>query len=137
MERIDKEKSDIAGALGLPVLDILLWYKECYGVDGEDLYTTLQNNHYYTGFSAPKDVLSYHHVLDEVPNSLVPIAYFGDALGVDTPMTNAIVDLASAALDYDFWAEGRSLDRLGIEGMTGDEMLAFANQGPHFWEKKI
>jgi opine dehydrogenase len=97
------------------------------------MYMTLQNNHYYEGFSAPQHVLGYHHVLDEVPNSLVPIASFGSALGVPTPMTEAIVDLASAALGYDFWAEGRSLYKLGLESMSAEEMLAFVNEGPHFW----
>ncbi len=135
MEKIDREKSDIARALGVPVLDIRGWYKECYGVEGEDMYSTLQNNHYYEGFSAPKHVLGYHHVLDEVPNSLVPLACFGDALGLDMAMTEAMIGLASAMLDCDFWTEGRTLDKLGVEEMTGEEMLAFVNQGPCFFER--
>ncbi|MCG6881639.1 MAG: NAD/NADP octopine/nopaline dehydrogenase family protein [Deltaproteobacteria bacterium] len=135
MEKIDREKSDIARALDVPVLDIRGWYKECYDIEGEDMYSTLQNNHYYEGFSAPKHILSYHHVLDEIPNSLVPLVCFGDALGVDTVMTEAMINLAGAMLDYDFWTEGRTLDKLGIEDMTREEMLNFVNQGPCFWER--
>lgn len=135
MEKIDKEISDIVRTLGLPVLDVLQWYKECYGIEGKDLYSVLQNNHYYFGVSAPEHVLADHHVLDEVPNSLVPIASFGSALGVPTPMTRVIVDLASAALGYDFWMEGRTLEKLGLKDMTPEEMLTFINRGTHFWEK--
>ncbi|MBI5445407.1 MAG: NAD/NADP octopine/nopaline dehydrogenase family protein, partial [Deltaproteobacteria bacterium] len=61
MTKIDREKSAIAEALGVPVLDILAWYRECYGVEGGTLYETLQQNEYYIGFSAPKHVLGYHH----------------------------------------------------------------------------
>jgi opine dehydrogenase len=134
MEKIDREKSEVARCFGVPVLDIRKWYKECYGVEGRTIYEVLQNNNYYTGFSAPKHVLEYHHVLDEVPNSLVPIALLGAEVGQTTPMTRAIVDLACAALGYDFWEEGRSLGMMGLKDMTAEEMLAFVNEGPHFWE---
>jgi opine dehydrogenase len=133
MQKIDNEKCAVARTFGLPVLDALKWYKDCYGIEHSSLYAALQNNRYYIGFSAPKHVLGYHHVLDEVPNSLVPLSLFGCATGVPTPMINAIVDLASSALDCDFWSEGRSLDKLGLGNKPPQEMLDFVNQGPNFW----
>lgn len=129
MEKIDREKSEVARAFGVPVLDALAWYEECYGLSGASLYEVLQKNVYYTGFSAPTHVLGYHHVLDEVPNSLVPIASFGRAVGVSTPMIEAIVNLAGAALTCDFWAEGRTPDRLGVAGKTPEQILEFVNHG--------
>ena len=33
-------------------------------------------------------------------------------------MTRVIVDLASAALGYDFWMEGRTLGKLGLKDMS-------------------
>lgn len=135
MEKIDEEKSNVARAFGVPVLDARGWYKECYGVEGNSLYEVLQSNEYYLGFSAPKHVLGYHHVLDEVPNSLVPISSLGSVVGVETPMTDALVGLASAALAHDFWAEGRTIDRLGFdECATAADILEFVDAGPRFWE---
>ncbi|MBI5443058.1 MAG: NAD/NADP octopine/nopaline dehydrogenase family protein [Deltaproteobacteria bacterium] len=135
MEKIDREKSDVARAFGVPVLDARGWYKECYGVEGESLYDVLQRNEYYLGFSAPKHVLGYHHVLDEVPNSLVPLSALGAVVGVATPMIDALVELASAALAHDFRAEGRTLERLGIEGCeSAGDVLRFVEEGPRFWE---
>jgi opine dehydrogenase len=134
MEKIDAEKSAVARAFGVPVCDIQQWFDECYAIRESSLYETLQNNRYYVGFSAPKHVLGYHHVLDEVPNSLVPLASFGKVVGVATPMINAIVDLATAALVYDFWAEGRTMDKLGLGDMDKQGILDFVNRGPRFWE---
>lgn len=134
MEKIDAEKSAIAEAFGVPVFNVQQWYQECYNVQESTLYGTLQNNKYYLGFSAPKHVLGYHHVLDEVPNSLVPISEFGKLMGVKTPATDAIVDLATAAMNYDFWGEGRTLDKLGLENRTSQEILDFVNRGKRFWE---
>jgi opine dehydrogenase len=135
MEKIDREKSRVAEAFRVPVHTALEWYEECYGVKARTLYDALQNNEYYLGFSAPKHVLAYHHVLDEIPNSLVPIALFGSAVGVSTPMTKAVVDLACAALGYDFWIAGRSLEKLGLEDMTPEQISTFVNEGPDFWER--
>lgn len=136
MEKIDREKSVIARAFGVPVFDVRDWYKECYDVEGQSLYEVLQNNPYYLGFSAPEHVLAYHHILDEVPNSLVPLSELGSLAGVQTPMTSSIVDLASSALDFDFWAEGRTPEKLGLGEMITGEVLAFVNEGRRFWEPR-
>ncbi len=136
MEKIDREKSGIAKAFGVPVLDVRQWYKECYDVEGESLYEVLQKNPYYVGFSAPENVLAYHHVLDEVPNSLVPLCELGGIAGVETPMISSIVELASTALSFDFWSEGRTPERLGLTDMTSEEILAFVDQGRRFWEPR-
>jgi hypothetical protein len=45
------------------------------------------------------------------------------------------VELASAALNHDFWTEGRTLDKLGFDDCaTAEDLLTFVNSGPHFWE---
>ncbi len=135
MEKIDKEKSDLVRTLDIPLLNVSQWYKECYGIEGDDLYSILQNCHYYYELAAPKHVLEYYHVLDEIPNSLVPMADLGSALGVPTPMIKSMIDFASAVLNHDFWVAGRTLDKLGLADMSPDEMCMFVNQGAHFWEK--
>ncbi len=134
LEKMDAEKSAVAEAFGVPVLNCQQWFQECYGVQESTLYGTLQNNPYYLGFSAPKHVLGYHHILDEVPNSLVPLSKLGGLVGVKTPMIDAIVDLGSAAVDYDFWQEGRTLEKLGLDNKTPQDTLDFVNRGKRFWE---
>ncbi len=134
MVKVDDEKSAVAKAFGVPILDARGWYKECYHVERDTLYETLQNNKYYEGFHAPKHVLAYHHVLDEIPNSLVPNVCLGQVTGTPMPMTRALIDLASASLGIDFWAEGRTLERLGLGNMTKEQIVEFVERGPHFYE---
>ena len=127
MQGIDDEKVAIVKAFGLKPTSAKQWYKECYDIDGETLYDVLQNNHYYVGFSAPKHFLAYYHVLDEVPNSLVPMAEFGRLVGVPTPMMDAIINLGSAMCAVDFSNEGRTLDKLGFPKIDRDAMLEYVN----------
>lgn len=125
MEDLDREKQAVARALGIrEVWSLLDWYRESYHVVGETIYDAIMANPYYEGFSAPSHILAQNHILDDVPNSLVPIADFGRTLGVPTPTIDAIVSLASAMCDIDWWAEGRTVDRLGLGGMSPQEMVA-------------
>ncbi len=124
MRKVDEEKMAVARAVGLrEVWSLLDWYRESYHVVGEDIYDALMRNPYYEGFSAPSHLLAQNHILDDVPDSLVPIASLGRTLGVPVPTIGALVDLASAMCSIDWWEEGRTVERLGLAGMTPDEML--------------
>lgn len=129
MEKLDAEKQAVARAIGLEeVWSLLDWYRESYHVVGEDIYDAIQRNPYYW-FSAPSHILAQNHILDDVPNSLVPIASFGRALGVPTPTIDSLVHLASAMCGIDWWDEGRTVQSLGLGGMGPREMLEHVERG--------
>ena len=46
------------------------------------------------------------------------IASIGQMLGVPTPTMRVMIQLASIMHGVDYWAEGRTVDRLGIKGMS-------------------
>lgn len=130
MEKLDLEKQAVARALGLQeVWSLLDWYRESYHVVGEDIYEAIMNNPYYAGFSAPSHFLAQNHILDDVPDSLVPIASFGRAFGVATPTIDSLVHLASAMCGIDWWTEGRTVESLGLGGMSAREMLDHVEHG--------
>jgi opine dehydrogenase len=125
MAKIDREKQDVARAIGLrEVWSLLDWYRESYHVVGDTIYEAIMANPYYEGFTAPSHLLAQNHVLDDVPNSLVPIASFGRAVGVRTPTIDSLIHLASAMCAIEWWEEGRTVERLGLGGMTAAEMIA-------------
>jgi opine dehydrogenase len=124
MGKLDQEKQAVARALGLrEVWSLLDWYRESYHIGGDTIYEAVIANPYYEGFTAPSHILAQNHILDDVPNSLVPIADFGRALGVPTPTIDSMVHLASAMCSIDWWAEGRTVSSLGLGGMTAQQML--------------
>jgi len=123
LERIDAEKVAVARAFGLDAQSAVGWYRECYGVPGETIYEVLRNNAPYSGYACPKHLFSDNHVLDEVPNSLVPMAALGEVVGVPTPTIRAIIDLACRICDIDFWGQGRTVARLGLVGLTPEQII--------------
>ena len=131
MERMDDEKCSIGNAFGLKeVWTVKEWYEQSYRVTGDTMWDAMQRNPYYEGFTAPGHILTYNHLVDEIPNTLVPVSALGKALGIDTQMTDVIIDLGCAMTQIDFRKHGRTLEVLGLDGMTRDEMLQYVNFEP-------
>ena len=55
---------------------------------------------------------------------LVPISDVADAVGVDTPAIDHLIDEASGILGKDFRSEGRTLEKLGLPRDNVKETLA-------------
>lgn len=97
---------------------------------GDGLWDVMQRNPYYEGFHVSPHLLGYNHVLDEVPNSLLPLVELGPLVGVETPTIAAVVDLACAICQIDFRTHGRTPAALGLGGLSRDEILAYVNKRP-------
>jgi opine dehydrogenase len=67
----------------------------------------------------------------EVPYSLVFASSLGNALGVNTPVIDGLIALSAVILSQDVWAEGRTLQRLGLSGLGAAEMRAYAVTGSY------
>jgi opine dehydrogenase len=86
------------------------------------------NNPGYYGITAPAN-LSHRYIFEDVPMSLVPIAELGHAFGVATPAIDTMVRLASIIHGVNYRARGRTLERLGLAGMTLDEVRRYLETG--------
>lgn len=47
----------------------------------------------------------------------------------DAVLRKVTTNLASALRDEDYWTTGRTLEKVGLDGMTKDEMRAFVMEG--------
>lgn len=125
LEAMDRERVSVAGALGIRAHTARQWLYLTYSSHGSDLYESVQSTPGYRGITAPAH-LNHRYILEDVPMSLVPIASIGDMLGVRTPTIRSIIQLASAVHGRDFWKEGRTVERLGIKGMSVKEIRFLA-----------
>lgn len=128
LERIDKERLDVAAALGIRSMSARTWLYTAYSATGKDLYEAMHDNPGYVGIKAP-DRLHHRYIDEDVPMSLVPIASIGDMLKVETPTIKAIIHLASLMRGVDFWRKGRTVDSLGLRGMSVKDIRLFAVTG--------
>jgi opine dehydrogenase len=117
LEAIDRERVEVANALGIRANTAREWLYLAYDAPGKTLFDAMRANTGYNGIKAP-GVINHRYITEDVPTSLVPIVSIGEMLGVPTPAMRAMIYLASAMHGIDYWSEGRTVDRLGIEHLS-------------------
>lgn len=131
LEAMDEERLSLARVLGVKARSAGQWLTDAYGAVGRGLREAILNNAQYTGIKAP-DTLDHRYIFEDVPASLVPMAELGQLLEVPTPTINSIIQLASTIHGVDYRAIGRTIDRLGLRGMSVDDIwgLVWLGEGP-------
>ena len=71
---------------------------------------------------APQSI-DHRYIFEDVPMSLVPIASLGRALGAATPTIDMIIDLANLLHGVDYRSSGRTVEKLGLAGLSVKEIL--------------
>jgi len=117
LERLDAERVAVAAALGINSITAREWLYRAYDATGRNLHGAMMANVGYRQLLAPNN-LNVRYLNEDVPMSLVPMASLGEMLGVPTPTIRSVIHLASIVADVDFWAEGRTVEKLGLSGMS-------------------
>jgi opine dehydrogenase len=125
MEAIDRERVQVAAALGIQAFTACEWLKMAYGVDSCDLYEAIHNQKGYRGIIAPATI-NHRYIDEDIPMSLVPMASLGKLLGVRVNGMESLIRLACIARNKNYWALGRTVEQLGLNHLSPKEMLAMA-----------
>ena len=133
IEAVDAEILAIRGALGLadrtPYRDFL----HAQGFLDERQPSTHEAIHKSTlaasTFPCGPRALESRYLTEDVPYAHVLIADLGDVAGVDTPVIDGLIALASVMNADDYRQRGRTLASLGLGGLTKDALVRLVNEG--------
>ncbi|HHE71972.1 MAG TPA: NADP transhydrogenase subunit alpha [Chloroflexi bacterium] len=128
LEVLDRERVTVAAALGIRAQTAQEWLRRAYNAQGRTLYDAMHANSGYAGIKAPP-ILDHRYIFEEIPCSLIPITELGHQYGVDTPTMQTMIHLANIIHGKDYWREGRTLDRLGVRGMSVQELHQYVATG--------
>jgi len=128
VEAADMERVALGTALGVHLHTAREWLYLAYSSAGRTLHDAIQATPGYKGVRAPS-TLTHRYILEDVPMSLVPMVSVGKLLGVKTPTLNALIHMASLIHARDFWAEGRTVQTLGLAGMSVEDIRMLAVRG--------
>ena len=128
LSALDRERVTVASSLGIRAQTAEEWLERAYGAVGDDLYEAMHANPGYGGIKAPNR-MQHRYIFEDIPCSLVPIALIGLQYGVDTDTIHSIVKLANVVHSTDYWRKGRTLERLGIKGMSISELHHYVETG--------
>jgi opine dehydrogenase len=128
LEVLDRERVTVAAALGLRARTGLEWLKMAYDATGEDLTEAIHNQPGYRGIMAPR-TLHHRYLFEDVPMSLVPMVALGQRYGVSVGGMDSIIRLACFVHRTDYWRQGRTLDKMGIEQWSVSELTQYVQEG--------
>ncbi len=121
LDAVDAEKMALQKTLGLDVVPI------------DDLYReTGSGPHVYRRTGEPfglRDRIWDRYIDEDVPYGTVLYSSLGRLLSVPTPVSDSINVILSVVEETDFYAIGRTVDKLGIDGMSRETLLHYLETG--------
>ncbi|MDQ3227169.1 MAG: NAD/NADP octopine/nopaline dehydrogenase family protein, partial [Chloroflexota bacterium] len=125
IEAVDRERQALGVALGLSLTPVAeAFHRAGFGPAG-DFWATINGSRMLTALRAPGQVET-RWLTEDIPFGLATWSLLGDRLGVETPVIDSLVTLASATLDRDFRSETRGLESLGLTVLNDDALRAQA-----------
>ncbi len=132
VERMDGERRSIGAAFGLELIPFVEWWQRAYPTPTQSKrlrdIILASKIHSGRGATAPKN-LRERYIAEDVPYLLVPMVALGNLVGIATPISEAIITLASALNETDYRSAGRNLEQMGLAGMSADQILNYVNCG--------
>lgn len=129
-EKLDAERIAIREALGYGAPHFPLADHYSQGGDewmyGDAAHTQLTES---GDWREKIDLHSHRYMVEDTALGLSLLVSVGRWAGVPTPLASGLLAIASAITDRDFYAEGRTLERLGLADLTPAEMAAMLEQG--------
>jgi opine dehydrogenase len=113
----DAERLAVARAYGVATQSLTQWVASAYNHHSDDVRESVGGNPAYRGIKAPT-TLEHRYLLEDVPTGLVPLLELGDAAGLYLPTLRGLVTLAKMALGGELWGQPRTLDGLGLSGLS-------------------
>ena len=121
-EKIDAERLAVGEALGLSLRTELEAMNALYGAHCESVYEFNRSSGTHTKMkSAPKSPRD-RYIAEDVPYLFVPCAALGRAVGRPALLVEAVIRLAGAYNGEDYFATGRTLEKMGLAGLSAEQL---------------
>jgi opine dehydrogenase len=130
IEALDRERLDLAARFGLAVHTVQEHLHESFGLPIGSVAEMAAEQHVRRKGASPGPArLEHRYVTEDVPFGIVPIVKFGRIAGVDVSLHEAGLRLIDALYGRSFTAENDILPRLGIDNLSGQELLTLCRTG--------
>ncbi|MCP4627095.1 MAG: hypothetical protein GY850_26840 [bacterium] len=118
----------IGKALGIDLPDgVEMMVESGYGPRGT-LWESLNGSAGLTPVKGP-DSLTNRYVTEDVPYGLVAWSSLGQAVGVATPVIDALIAIGESIMGKNCRQDGRNLEKMGLAGMNLQQIKLFLETG--------
>ncbi len=133
IEGVDRERLEIVKRLGLaPAAFVEIFHQA--GLTSEEarasgsIYRAIHESEPNFKIKSPAG-LDHRYLHEDVGYGLVPMAEIGRLLGVETPVMDSLITLASLANGINYSREGLTLDKMGLVNARAGDLSAILETG--------
>lgn len=121
LERIEQEIKAVAAAYNASIIPMTELLNRYYGCDTTNLYKAITTVPSYATILGPKTLQS-RLLIEDVSSTLYPLQQLAQKAGIDTPLIQAIVHIASVLTGIQPAQNGRTLTTLGWSNHTAQQI---------------
>ena len=130
---VDRERLKIVGKLQLePLSFVEIFYQAGLtseaGRSSRSVYRAIQESAPNRTIKSPAS-LDHRYMHEDVGYGLVPMAEVGKLAGVQTPVMDALIALASEINEKDYRSEGLTLEKMGLAHVRIEDLKTFLHEG--------
>ena len=81
-----------------------------------------------SGISYPVE-MCIKWLLWDMPLAFVPFVSLAEVVGISMPIHRGLIELIGATLEIDFWETGLTVDKLGLSGMSPEQISQYVTDG--------
>jgi len=126
---MDQEKMALAEAFGFKRVSNKEWSQKLYAKYIDPKTGDAHQEKYYKHVNDAPPNLKHRYLTEDVIYGLVPMSYLAEVAGVETPTFRTIIHIANIINETNYWEQGTTLEKLGLEGMNTEEIFKFVNTG--------
>jgi opine dehydrogenase len=129
-DAFDKERMKVAAALGCNVPHGFEWVQRAYAYRGQDLYEIFGSVTCEHAKRWDNDAGNRRVLREDLCYFFVPMEQLAEVLGINIPVTTAMIEILKIFTDFDYRSDGVTLKHLGMEGFTTkDEIVNYVTYG--------
>lgn len=129
IETVDRERLKICEAFGFTLPPVLEELTGFYGGNYERLSDFAYHTKVHNATKAAPANMHDRFIAEDIPYVLVPWCELASKVGVKVPTMGAVVEIASAVNGINNFKTGRNLARLGVDQMSGSELIQLVDNG--------
>lgn len=126
-EAFDRERMEVAAAFGCETPTWMTYCREAYGYEGENLYDSHVDSPHAERWTS--DAEARRLLVEDLCYFFVPMEALARVVGVDVPVTTAMVEILTVLTGYDYRGGALDLRDLGLDGLDRDQIVDYVTRG--------
>lgn len=121
--KMDIERLAVGKALGVKLRTELDAMNSLYASDYKTVYDFNRASTTHVKINSAPNSSKARYITEDVPYLLVPCYELAKLCGIKLPIVESCIHIASAYNDTDYFKTGRTLEKMGLENLTLDELI--------------